>query len=124
MENLITNVDLKASVEALDRQILAGDILGAVETFFHPDVEAQEGNAEDVIRGKAAKIEHLKAFFAGIATVNDIALHSYAVGDDVTMSEFTFDLTRTDGSRILWNEVLRRRWLDGLVISERYYTAA
>lgn len=122
METQIVDT-LNAKVEALDRQILAGDILGAVETFFHPDVETQEGNADDLIRGKEAKIEHLKAFFAGIAKVNGITLHSYAVGDDVTMSEFTFDLVQTDGSRILWNEVLRRRWQDGLVINERYYTA-
>ncbi len=46
------------------------------------------------------------------------------MGDNVTMSEFTFDLTQTDGIRILWNEVLRRRWQDGLVINERYYTAS
>lgn len=122
MYNLIAE-DLKANVEALDGQILAGDILGAVETFFHPDVETQEGNADAVTRGKAAKLEQLQAFFAGIAEVNAIARHSYAVGEGVTMSEFTFDLTRTDGSRILWNEVLRRQWQDGLVISERYYIA-
>lgn len=115
---------LKARVEALDRQILAGDILGAVDTFFHPDIETQEGNAEDVLHGKATKKAHLQAFFEDIAQVNGIHLHSYAVGEDVTMSEFTFDLTRTDGTCILWNEVLRRQWQDGLVISERYYTAA
>ncbi|HMB89567.1 MAG TPA: hypothetical protein VKP65_01890 [Rhodothermales bacterium] len=115
---------LQAKVKALDQQILDGDILGAVDTFFHPDVETQEGNAEDVLHGKAAKKKHLQTFFEDIAQVNGIHLHSYAVGDDVTMSEFTFDLTRTDGIHLLWNEVLRRRWQDGLVISERYYTAS
>ncbi len=40
------------------------------------------------------------------------------------MSEYTFDLTKTDGTPILWNEVLRREWRDGLVINERYYTAS
>ncbi len=123
METL-TLETLKDKVEALDQQILAGDILGAVRTFFHPDVETQEGSADEVSRGRAEKIEKLQAFFAGIAKVNAIKLHSYAVGDDVTMSEFTFDLTQTDGTAILWHEVLRRRWQDGLVIHERYYTAS
>ena len=123
MGNPTSNVEtLHAQVEALDQQILAGDILDAVETFFHPDVETQEGNG-DVTQGKEAKMEQLQEFFEGIATVNAIERHSYAVGEDVTMSEFTFDLTQTDGSHILWNEVLRRRWQDGRVISERYYTA-
>ena len=73
--------------------------------------------------GLNQKIEKLKEFFQGIGSVNEIALHSQTVGDDVTMSEFTFDLTQTDGTPILWNEVLKRKWQDGLVIVERYYTA-
>lgn len=115
---------LKHRVEALDRKILEGDILGAVDAFFHPDVVTREGNAEEYTRGKAEKRARLEAFFEGIAQVNAVELHSQAVGEGVSLSEFTFDLTRTDGSRILWNEVLRRRWKDGLVIDERYYTAS
>lgn len=122
-KQIMTMENLQKKVEALDQQILAGDILGAVETYFHPDVETQEGNAEAVTIGKAAKKDQLQAFFADIVQVNAIQLHSYAVGDGVTMSEFTFDLTRADSSRILWNEALRRPWKDGLVISERYYIA-
>jgi hypothetical protein len=34
----------------------------------------------------------------------------------------TFNLTTNNGP-ILWNEVLRRRWQNGKVVSERYYTA-
>lgn len=116
--------NLKEKVDALDSQILNGDILGAVEKFFHPDVETREGNSEEVTSGKEAKKAQLEAFFAGISNVNAIELHSSAANGDVTMSEFTFDLSRTDGSRILWNEILHRRWRDGQVVSERYYTAA
>ena len=65
-----------------------------------------------------------KTFSKGSASVNGITLHSQTVGDGVTMSEFTFDLTQSDGSPILWNEILRRKWKDGLVIDERYYTAS
>ena len=45
-----------------------------------------------------------------------------SIGDGITMSEWTFNLTTNNGPR-LWNEVLRRRWQNGKVISERYYTA-
>jgi len=38
------------------------------------------------------------------------------------MSETTFNLTTNNGPN-LWNEVLRRRWRSGKVVSERYYTA-
>ena len=63
-------------------------------------------------------------FFQSIGSVNEISLHSQAIGEDVTMSEYTFDLTKTNGTPILWNEVLRREWKDGLVINERYYNTS
>ncbi|CAN0567092.1 unnamed protein product [Laminaria digitata] len=118
-----TNTDISSKAAALDKMVAEGNILEAVELFFHPKAITQEGNATDLIEGKAAKIEHLKTFFAGIGSVNAINLHSTTVGDNVSMSEFTFDLTQKDGTAILWNEVLRRNWEDGLVIHERYYTA-
>ena len=121
METQIIN--LKERVEALDQQVVDGKIMEAVDAFFHPDVITEEGNGTKT-HGLNVKKEKLQSFFAGISSVNEIKLHSQAVGDDVTMSEYTFDLTQTDGSPILWNEVLRRKWKDGLVIDERYYTAS
>lgn len=115
-------VNLKERVETLDQKVVQGEILEAVNAFFHPQVITKEGNGAETI-GLNEKIAKLKQFFQGISSVNDIKLHSQAVGDNVTMSEFTFDLTQADGGHILWNEVLRRKWKDGLVIDERYYTA-
>ena len=37
------------------------------------------------------------------------------------MSEWTFDMVGGDGLPIIWNEVIRRQWKDGLVTDERYY---
>ena len=115
-------VNLKERVEALDQKVMDGQILEAVSAFFHPEVITKEGNGAET-KGLIEKIAKLQEFFQGISSVNDIKLHSQAVGDDVTMSEFTFDLTQSNGGHILWNEVLRRKWKDGLVINERYYTA-
>lgn len=115
-------MNLKEKVQALDQMILEGQILPGVDQFFHSEVQTQEGNDSPVV-GKTAHRNKLEQFFAGISAVNGIKLHSQAVGENVTMSEFTFDLTQKDGNHILWNEVLRRQWKDGLVIHERYYTA-
>ncbi len=115
-------VDTAAQVKALDEMVLKGQILEAVEAFFHPDVVTLEGDGT-ITKGLATKKANLQEFFAGIGSVNGITLHSQASNGDVSMSEYTFDLTQKDGTPILWNEVLRRRWKDGLVIDERYYTA-
>ncbi len=116
---------LLQNVQALDQMVVDGKILDAVEKYFAENVITTEGNGEPS-KGKAAKIAGLKAFFAEIATVNSIKLHAQGVDETgmVTFSEFTFDLQKADGSRILWNEILRRKWAAGQVTDERYYTAA
>ena len=115
-------VKTKDQVEALDNMVLKGQILEGVDAFFHPDVVTQEGNGV-ITKGLTEKKAKLQEFFAGIGSVNEITLHSQSSSGDVSMSEYTFDLTQKDGTPILWNEVLRRKWKDGLVIDERYYTA-
>ena len=113
---------LKEKVENMDRLVLTGKFIEAVEQFFHPDAIFHSTHS-DRKNGKATKIESLKTFFNGIKQINHIKLHSYAVGDDVTMSEFTFDFTSVYGSPVTWHEVIRRRWKDGLVYDEKYFTA-
>ncbi len=113
---------LKEKVENMDRLVLTGKFVEAVEQFFHPDAIVHSAHA-DRKSGKETKIESLKTFFNGIRQINHIKLHSYAVGDDVTMSEFTFDFTSVYGSPVTWHEVIRRRWKDGLVYDEKYFTA-
>jgi predicted flap endonuclease-1-like 5' DNA nuclease len=113
---------LKEKVENMDRLVLTGKFVEAVEQFFHPEALAHSAHA-DRKSSKVAKIESLKTFFNGIRQINHIKLHSYAVGDAVTMSEFTFDFTSIYGSPVLWHEVIRRRWKDGLVYDEKYFTA-
>lgn len=113
---------IKNNVGQLDKLVLEGKILDGVQQFFAENVHTQEGNGTETIN-KAETIKKLENFFAGVTGVNSIVLHSQTVSDDVSMSEFTFDLAHEDGP-ILWNEVLRRKWAGGKVIDERYYTAA
>ncbi|MEN9611462.1 MAG: hypothetical protein RLZZ628_2276 [Bacteroidota bacterium] len=113
---------LKEKVENMDSLVLTGKFIEAVEQYFHPEAIAHPAQA-DRKNGKATKIESLKAFFNGIRQINHIQLHSYAVGEEVTMSEFTFNFTSVYGSPVTWHEVIRRRWKDGLVYDEQYFMA-
>lgn len=112
---------LKTLVEDLDRMVLAGDMLGAVDRYFADEVVTQEGNAPPV-RGKAANRVRLEAFLSSLRAFNGATLHGYGVGEDTTFSECTFDLVAENGTPLIWIEVIRRRWEDGQVIDERYYT--
>jgi predicted SnoaL-like aldol condensation-catalyzing enzyme len=115
--------DLKTLVHNLDAMIGKGEMVEAVGKFYSDDCSYQENNETPRTGGKKGQAEYLTNFFKGVTKVNALTLRSQAIGDGVTMSEWTFDLATKDGP-ILWNEVLRRRWENGKVVSERFYTAA
>ena len=60
--------------------------------------------------------------FATLKAFNGATLHSQGIGENVSLTEWTFDMVGPDGP-ILWNEVLRRQWKEGKVVSERFYQA-
>lgn len=105
---------------ALNARIQAGDVLGALDEFYCPDVQMQEGCNEPV-NGRAQNKQRLEQFLGGLSKFNGATLHSSAVGDGVSLSEWTFDMVGGDGTPIVWNEVIRRQWKDGVVVHERYY---
>ncbi len=115
--------DLQTLEMNLNAMIAKGEMVEATEQFYADDCLFQEGNKTPRGGGKAAHVQYLKGIFATVTAVNGLTLHSQTAGEGVTMSEWTFDLATTNGP-VLWNEVLRRRWADGKVVSERYYTAA
>ena len=117
MENLN---ELETKLNAL---IAKGEMVKATEDFYADDCVYQEGNLPARTGGKKGHIDYLNGFLKTVKSVNGLTLHSQAVGDHVTMSEWTFDLS-TESGPVLWNEVLRRRWENGKVVSERFYTAA
>lgn len=114
--------ELKQQETALNAMIAKGEMVEAVQKYYGEDCTFQEGNNKSRPGGKAGQIEYLGNFFKTVTKVNGIKLHSQSTGDNVSMSEWTFDLSTTGGP-ILWNEVLCRVWKNGKVVSEKFYTA-
>jgi ketosteroid isomerase-like protein len=114
-------MNLNQLVEALDAQIVRGDILGAFDQFF-ADNCVTLSSANDITRGKAEKRQSLGWFFDGMARTNRIERLQSRVDGDVSYSEFVFDFTDRQGRNHAWHEVIRRRWENGRVVEERYFT--
>ncbi len=114
--------ELKGLDSQLNEMTRSGNILDALNRFYAESCTFQEGNSKDVRVGRQAQHEHLSAFFSSLKAFNGATLHSQGVGDGVTLTEWTFDMTGPDGP-ILWNEILVRNWKNGKVVSERFYTA-
>ena len=119
-ENTMTST-IEQREQALNSRIQAGDVLGALQEFYADDVAMREGSAPDATIGKEKNLSRLGEFLGSLKQFNGATLHSFAVGDGVSMSEWTFDMVGGDGAPIVWNEVIRRQWRDGLVTEERYY---
>lgn len=108
--------------DSLNAMTAQGKILQALESFYDTDCVFQEGN-QPPRRGRQAQHLHLSNFFATLRKFNGATLHAAGVGVDVTLNEWTFDMVGPEGP-IVWNEILVRRWHQGKVVSERYYTAS
>ena len=117
------NHELDKLENDLNEMTASGRILDALAAFYAEDCVFEEGDGARRV-GRQAQHDHLAAFFAGLKGLDTATLHAQSTGDDVSCSEWTFEMTAADGSPIVWNEVLVRRWRQGRVVSERFYQAA
>jgi ketosteroid isomerase-like protein len=118
-----TRRDVGQADRELDDLIRAGRALEGLELFYADDVVMQENTAEPT-RGKDANRRREEEFFAGVESVNRVEVHAAAAGDDVSFSEWTFDVNLKSGQRLVLNQVSVRRWKDGRIVHERFYYGA
>ncbi len=104
----------------LNDMILAGEILPAFERFYHEDVVMQE-NTDPPCEGKAANRAREQKFVENVEQMHEVSLHGVAVADDLSYSEWIFDISFKGGFRVRTTQVAARRWRDGQVIHERFY---
>ena len=109
--------------DKLNQQILAGQALEAFEAYYDDSVVMQEGT-QPPREGKQANREYERQFFASIAEFHGAELHASAVNGNHSYSEWTFDVTFKDGTRVTNTQVAARKWRDGKVVWERFYTAS
>ena len=118
----MTTSDIARQDAELNSLIRKGEILDGIELHYAADCSFQEGN-EAPVQGKATQLARLAEMFEGLKSFDGATLHSQAVGDGVTLTEWTFNMTAGSGDPIVWNEVISRQWSNGQVVRERYYQA-
>lgn len=113
-------MNLKEKAEDLNKMILNGQGLEAFEKYYHEDVVMQENNNEPTI-GKSANRERELQAANAVQEFHGAELKGLAVGDDLTMAEWSFDITYQGGHRVKMNQVTVQRWKDGQIIHEHFY---
>ena len=112
--------DIAALEKELNEMIASGNAMEAFEKFYADDVTMQENN-EEPRKGKDACRKYEEDFFGNVAEFHEGSLQGSVAGDDRSYSEWIFDVTFKDGSRMRNHQVAVRRWKDGKVVSERFF---
>lgn len=105
---------------ALNQQILTGDILGAFDKYYAENVVMQENSADPFV-GKAVNRKREEDFVNSIAEFHGAAVVSNGANGDTSFSEWEMDVTFQGGYRYKLNQVAVRTWQDGQVVRERFY---
>jgi hypothetical protein len=106
--------------QALNQQVLAGDIMGAFDKYYADNVVMQE-NSDEPFVGKEVNREREQKFVNSIAEFHGASVVSSAVNGDTSFSEWAMDVTFQGGARYKLAQVAVRTWKDGQVVRERFY---
>jgi ketosteroid isomerase-like protein len=106
--------------QALNQQVLAGDIMGAFDKYYAEDVVMQENSTEPFV-GKAVNRERELQFVNSIAEFHGASVLASAATGNTSFSQWEMDVTFKGGPRMKLAQVAVRTWKDGLVSRERFY---
>ncbi|MCZ6806229.1 MAG: nuclear transport factor 2 family protein [Deltaproteobacteria bacterium] len=112
--------DVAALDKELNAMIASGQAMEAFEKFYSDDCIMQE-NSETAREGKSACRQYEIDFFGNVKEFHEGTLLGSAAEGDRSFSEWVFDVTFKDGSRMRNHEVSARRWADGKVVFEQFF---
>ncbi len=109
-------------VKELQGYINEGKILEAMDEFYGKDVSMRENN-EPATVGLSANIEREKEFLSIVKEWNWTKWHAIAVNEEsgVSFLEYGFEFVSTDDQTITYEQTAVQRWVDGKIVSERFY---
>lgn len=113
-------MNIKKKVAELDKMVEKGKIIEAFETFFHDNVRTHSDAGDESV-DKTQKLDFLKGFFGNIKSVDEVKLHKTLIDGSTTYSKFTFKFMNHQNENLKWHEIIRRIWVDDLVIDEYYF---
>ncbi len=113
-------MNLKEKIEDLNKMILSGQNMEAFEKYYHNDVVMQE-NSNPPTQGKSANREREMQSISMVEQFHGAEVKSVSVGENLTMVEWSFDMTYKGGHRAKIDQVAVQKWKDGQIIHERFY---
>jgi len=111
---------IEEKIRDLNEKVLNGQALEAFDEHYADDIVMIEG--ENRWEGKTANREREEDFFSKITEFRGAAVHNVAVGDGVTMVEWTFDYTHEEWGDQKYRQVAVQEWnADGEIEKESFF---
>ena len=120
MSVAIANATIEEKIRDLNEKVQQGQALEAFDEYYADDVVMMEG--DDRWEGKETNREREEEFFSKITEFRGAEVHNVAVGDDVTMVEWTFDYTHEEWGDVKYRQVAVQEWNeDGQITVEKFF---
>lgn len=115
-------VTVSQRVEELQEFINEGKILEAMDEFYASGISMRENNEKPTV-GLDANIEREKEFLSIVKQWNWTKWHAVAINEEtgVAFLEYAFEFVNTDDQTITYEQATVQRWVDGKIVSERFY---
>src|SRR5688500_9866138 len=105
-------------VQEFVRTVEQGKFMEAMEEFYADDLVMKE-NLQPPRVGKAANLEHERAFVSWIAEVKSRAQAVLVDGDHVVI-HWVADYVGVDGVRLRYDQLAHQRWRGDKIVAERF----
>ena len=120
MSNTAIVTDVSVLNDELDNMVLQGKALEAFEKFYADDVVMQENSGEPFV-GKELNRRREEEFFGSIQEFHGAELRGSAASGDRSYSEWMMEVTFKGGYHKKLEQVAARTWVDGKIVTERFY---
>jgi hypothetical protein len=110
----------RATVEAFIADVLTNDHAGAIERWYAEDASIQE-NQQPPRVGRELLVAGEKRTLASVANVRTELLAPAIVSEDQVAIRWRFTFERSDGSRMIMEEVAWQHWREDKIWRETFF---
>ena len=111
------------NAQELQQMIGQGQMMEALDKFYHDDVTVTEVANGEVRHGKEAQRKAIEGWQGMVKEIHGGGCDSICSDEEngVTTAETWVDVTFREGGRMKMSEVAVRKWQDDQIIDEKFY---
>ena len=102
------------------RLVEAGDYIGALEHFYHPDASMQENNDPPRV-GREILIQHERQVMGAFAGIVGTCVAKPLIRDDTVAIRWRFAFTAPNGAALTLDEIALQTWRGDRIAEEKFF---